>query len=90
MNKKELIEAIANQSELKKVEVLKVINAFVSISSEMLASNDYVRIDDFGCLSVSKRETRNFYNPITKENISVPGKKAVKFKMYKHLSDKLQ
>jgi len=89
MNKKELIEAIASQSGLRKVEVLKVINAFVSISSETLASDDYVRIDDFGCLRVSQRETRNFYNPVTKKVVSVPAKQAVRFKVYKQLLNKL-
>ncbi len=87
MTKAELINAVAEKSELTKKDAEKAINAVVESVTDALASGDKVQIVGFGTFEVRERSAKEAINPRTKEKIQVPAKKAPAFKAGKALKD---
>ena len=84
MNKAELVSAIAEKTELKKVEAEKAVKAFVEVVTEELKKGGKVQLVGFGTFEVSKRAAREGRNPQT---IKIPASNAAKFKAGKALKD---
>lgn len=82
MNKTQLIDKIAEKSGLTKADAKKALDAFIEATSDALKdSNDgKVALIGFGTFSVSERGERQGINPQTKQAITIPAKKIVKFK----------
>ena len=89
MNKPEFINAIAEKTELKKVEAEKVVNAFVEIMTEELVTGNEIKLTGFGTFSVKDRDARKGVNPKTGESIDIAASRAPKFKASKILKDAL-
>lgn len=89
MNKAELIDAIASESGLSKVDAKKALDGFISATSKALKANDRISLVGFGSFSVSERAARIGRNPRTKEEIKIAAKKVIKFKAGSDLSDSL-
>jgi len=87
MNKKQLIAAMAEIAEIKKVEAERALNAFIEAVTEALASGDKVRIVGFGTFYVTERAERKGRNPRTGEEMTIPARKVVKFRGSKGLLD---
>lgn len=87
MTKAELINAVAEKSELTKKDAEKALNAVVSSITDALADGDKVQIVGFGTFEVRERSAKEAINPRTKEKIKVPAKKAPAFKAGKALKD---
>ncbi len=87
MTKAELINAVAEKSELTKKDAEKAINAVVASITDALAGGDKVQIVGFGTFEVRERSAKEAINPRTKEKIKVPAKKAPAFKAGKALKD---
>jgi DNA-binding protein HU-beta len=90
MNKAELIDAIAKQASLSKVDARKFLNAFLSVTSTSLVGGNKVTLFGFGTFSVVERGARPGRNPITGASLQVPAKKVVKFKPGSDLSGKVK
>lgn len=82
MNKTLLIDKIAEKAGLTKADAKKALDAFIEATSDALKdSNDgKVALIGFGTFSVSERGERQGINPQTKQAITIPAKKIVKFK----------
>jgi len=80
MNKAELINAIAAEAGLSKVDAKKALDATVKAVSDALAAGDKVSLIGFGTFSVAERSARQGINPKTKEPIQIAAKKVAKFK----------
>lgn len=80
MNKNELVNAVAEKSQLSKVNAKKAVDAFVEVITEALKGGDKVALVGFGTFSVAERKERNGINPSTKEAIKIAAKKIAKFK----------
>jgi DNA-binding protein HU-beta len=80
MNKSELIDAVAKESKLTKVDSGKAIDAIVSSITKALKKGDRVALVGFGSFSVAKRAARNGRNPQTGKAIKIAAKKVAKFK----------
>ena len=89
MNKTELINAIAQESGLTKVDAKKALEATVKSVTDALAAGDRISLVGFGTFSVSKRAARNGRNPQTGAVIKIKAKKVAKFKAGKELSAKM-
>ena len=89
MNKTELINAIAAEAGLSKVDAKKALDAVVKSVSDALVSGDKVSLVGFGTFSVSKRAARNGRNPQTGAVIKIKAKRVAKFKAGKELSAKI-
>ncbi|NLN94905.1 MAG: HU family DNA-binding protein [Bacteroidales bacterium] len=80
MNKAELIDAIAAETGLTKVNSKKALEAFINATSQALAKGDRVALVGFGSFSVVKRAARKGRNPQTGKEINIKAKSVVKFK----------
>ena len=80
MNKAQLIDAIAGKSGLTKADSKKALDATIEAVTEALKGGDRVALVGFGSFSVSERSARTGRNPQTGKEITIPAKKAVKFK----------
>ena len=86
MNKKELIESIADAAEISKAAAEKALNGTLAAIAEALKKGDRVTLVGFGTFSVSKREARKGRNPQTGAEIKIPAKNIAKFKAGSKLS----
>jgi DNA-binding protein HU-beta len=80
MNKTELINAIAENSGLSKVDSKKAIEAFIKSVTNEIKAGEKVTLIGFGTFSVTLKAARKGINPRTKEVIDIPAKKTVRFK----------
>lgn len=87
MNKNDLINAIADSTELSKVKVGEVLDSFVNVVTKALKKGDEVRLIGFGTFAVSKRKATKGHNPRTGEEIKIPASKQPKFKAGKTLKE---
>ena len=79
MNKAELIDAIASETKLTKVDSKKALDAFMKVTSGALKKGQRVALVGFGSFSVVKRNARTGRNPQTGKEITIAAKKVVKF-----------
>ena len=87
MNKAELIEAMAEQTELTKKDVEKVLKSFVDVVSSELQKGGKVQLVGFGTFEVVERAAREGRNPSTGESMEIKASKRPKFKAGKSLKD---
>ena len=75
MNKAQLIEAIAKDAKLTKVEAHKALGAIITATTKALSKGDRVALVGFGSFSVAKRAARAGRNPQTANQSKLPPKK---------------
>ena len=80
MKKSEMIEAIATATGLSKADSEKAFNATFDLFKKELADGNKVSVAGFGTFKVSERAARDGINPLTKEPLHIPARKAVSFK----------
>lgn len=90
MNKTELVNAIAEQANLTKVEAKAALDATIAAITNALAAGDKVALIGFGTFGVAEKGARTGINPRTKETINIPARKVVKFKAGAELGDKVK
>lgn len=89
MNKSQLIEAVAQNSGLKKSQAEAAVKAFTDAVTEALKAGDKVQLVGFGTFEVKARGERTGRNPKTGETIKVPASKHPAFSASKALKDQL-
>lgn len=87
MNKTELINAVAEASELSKKDATKAVDAVFDTILEALKAEDKVQLIGFGNFEVRERLARKGRNPQTGEEIEIPASKVPAFKPGKALKD---
>lgn len=90
MNKTELIDKVAKESDLSKAAAEQVVNNVFSAIAEAMKSGDKVTLVGFGTFSTSERAAREGRNPQSGETINIPAKKVVKFKAGSKLTDSVK
>lgn len=85
MNKNELINAVAERTQLTKKDSEKAVTAVFDVIAEQLANDEKVVLVGFGTFEVRHRAARKGRNPSTKEEIMIPATKAPAFKAGKNL-----
>ena len=88
MNKKELINAVA-ESGLTKKDAEAAINSIFEAISDALAEGENVQLIGFGTFVVKDKAAREARNPRTGETVKIAASKAVGFKPGKALKDKV-
>jgi integration host factor subunit beta len=89
ITKKELIDRIADQTSTKRVVAKRVIQAFLDAIIEELSQGNRLEFRDFGVLEHKDRLQRVAQNPKTLEQVQVPAKRTVKFKMGRLMKKRL-
>jgi DNA-binding protein HU-beta len=87
MNKSELIDAIAEASELTKADSARALDGFLSAVTGALSGGDSVALVGFGTFSVKDRAERKGRNPQSGEEIIIKAAKIPSFKAVKSLKD---
>lgn len=87
MNKSELVEAIAKQADVTKVQAEAVLNATVASVTKALKKGDKVQLVGFGTFEVRKRAARTGRNPKTGATIKIAARKTPAFSAGKSLKD---
>ena len=87
MNKKELVDAIAEKTELSKKDAEKALKAFIDVVTDELKKGEKIQLVGFGTFEISERAARTGKNPLTGEQITIAASKAPKFKAGKQLKD---
>ncbi len=87
MNKSELIDAMANASELTKADAGRALDAFMSSVTGALKEGDSVALVGFGTFAVKDRAERKGRNPQTGAEITIKAAKIPSFKAGKGLKD---
>jgi Bacterial nucleoid DNA-binding protein len=80
MNKAELIDAIALNAGLTKVDAKKALDSFIDVTTKAMKENDKVSLVGFGSFAVATRSARKGHNPQTGKAINIPEKSVVRFK----------
>ncbi len=89
ITKKELIDRIAEQTQQRRVNVKKVIQAFLDEIVLELGRDNRLEFRDFGVFETKMRKARRAQNPKTLEPVAVPEKRTVKFKIGRLMKAKL-
>lgn len=89
MNKAEIIDKIAGQTQLSKTDVEKIMSCFFEAVKDTLKDKQNVRLVGFGTFSASQRKARTGRNPQTGEEIHIPPCHYPKFKPGKEFKDYL-
>jgi DNA-binding protein HU-beta len=89
MNKAELIDKIAKDAGITKVQANEALDSFMTAVVSTLKKGDRVTLVGFGTFSVSERAARNGRNPQTGAVIKIKARKVPKFKAGKEFSTKI-
>ena len=80
MTKKDIVMKIAEETELKQMDVKKVVQRTLDHIVEALTKGETVELRNFGIFKVKSRKARVGRNPKTGVTVPIPEKKVVSFK----------
>ena len=83
MTKKDLIARLAEKASVSKTAAATMLDEFQKAVIESVVTGDNVVLQGFGTFSVINRSARKAINPVTKQVIEIPARKAMKFKTAK-------
>ena len=89
ITKKELVTRIAQSTQAKRVLVKATVQNFLDEVISELAKGNRLEFRDFGVFETKIRAARTAQNPRTLEQVHVPAKRAVKFKMGRLMRQKV-
>lgn len=90
MNKKELVDVVAENTGVVKKDLKPVVELVFDKIVEAVLSGEKVSISGFGAFKLVERAERQGRNPKTGEKLVIPARKAVKFAPAKELKEKLK
>jgi DNA-binding protein HU-beta len=89
MNQSELIEKVAQATQLDQAAAGQAVKAVVNAILDALVAGDAVRVSGLGIFNVAARPAREGRNPQTGEAIQIAASKAVRFHAGKAVKDAL-
>ncbi|WP_110113821.1 HU family DNA-binding protein [Bacillus sp. CGMCC 1.16541] len=87
MNKTDLVNAVAEKSELTKSDATKAIDSLLDVISTTLGKGEKIQLIGFGTFEVRERAARTGRNPQTGEEMQIPASKVPAFKAGKELKE---
>jgi len=89
ITKKELIDRIAHRTQAKRSLVKATVQSFLNEIIAELAKGNRLEFRDFGVFEPREHAPRTAHNPKTLEQVRVPAKRVVKFKMGRLMKQKM-
>lgn len=89
MSKKDLIDAVAEATEMTKDKAGAVVDAVIAHIEKTMKDGQEVRLPGFGTFKVSKRAERKARNPQTGAEMTLPAARVPKFTAAKALKEAL-
>ncbi len=80
MTKKDIVIKIAEETELKQIDVKRIVQRTLDHIVEALAKGETVELRNFGIFKVKSRKSRVGRNPKTGVEVPIPEKRIVSFK----------
>jgi DNA-binding protein HU-beta len=90
MNKTELVDAIAKNTNLAKINVEDVLNNAFDAIKKSVKKGDDVTLVGFGTFTKSKRKARTGRNPQTGKEIKIPAMTVPRFRPGKEFKDSVR
>jgi DNA-binding protein HU-beta len=90
MNKTELINAVADKSDVSKADVGRTIDALFEVVGKALKKRDKVSLVGFGTFLVRERAARTGRNPKTGAPLKIKASKTPSFKAGKAFKDAIK
>ena len=87
MNKAELIDAVADSTDLSKADATRAVDAVLDTVTGALKKGEQVSLTGFGTFEVRERAARQGRNPQTGATIQIAASRAPAFKAGKALKD---
>ena len=87
MNKKDYVTVISTKTQMPRNEVEAIIDASHEIIVESLQKGEDIKLSGFGTFYSLKRSSRQGRNPKTGEQVKIPEKLVIKFKVGKTLKE---
>lgn len=87
MSKQDLIDAVAQHTDITKEKASAAVSAVISFIEAKLAKGEEVSIPPLGKFKITKRKARVGRNPTTGKEIQIPASNVPKFQPSKTLKD---
>lgn len=87
MNKEQLIEKLAGDAKVTKVQARAALESFIDAVRKTLKKGGKISLVGFGTFMRSNRKARTGRNPQTGKEIKIAAKKVARFKAGKGLAD---
>lgn len=89
MTKKEIIEIVAQRTNLNKNLTKAIVETVFEVFIEILAHESRIEVRNFGVFKVKRTPARIGRNPVTKESADVPARNIVQFKAGKYMRERV-
>ena len=89
MTKAEMIDRLAAETGVTKIDTRMMLNAFLKVIADELANGGSVKFSELGSFSIRIVSEHDHFNALTGETIHSPEQKRVKFKASKGLKDRI-
>ena len=90
MTKKDIILKVSDGTNLKQIDVKKVVQKTFDCIIEALARGEKIELRNFGVFKIKQRKSRTGRNPRTNQIIPVPPRKVVVFKPGLEMKQKIR
>lgn len=80
MNKAQLVEAIALDANISRVEARKAVDALIRTAVQTLREGDKLTLTGLGTFCVQQKSERVGRNPRTGAAVKIPARKVIKFR----------
>ncbi len=80
MNKAQLVEAMALDANISKIEARKAVDAMIRAAVQALREGDRLTLTGLGTFQVQQQAARTGRNPRTGAAVKIPPRKVVKFR----------
>ena len=80
MTKKDIILRVSDETNLKQIDVKKVVQKTFDYMVDALSRGEKIELRNFGVFKVKQRKSRTGRNPRTGQVVPVPPRKVVVFK----------
>lgn len=80
MNKAQLVEAIALDANISRVEARKAVDALIRTTVQTLREGDKLTLTGLGTFCVQQKSERVGRNPRTGAAVKIPARKVIKFR----------
>lgn len=89
MTKSQLLESLANSSELSKKQVAGLLESLTNLAYKEVKSNGEFTVPGLGKMVKKHRDARQGRNPATGATIQIPAKTVLKFRVAKQAKDSI-
>ena len=80
MNKAHLVEAVALDANISKIEARKAVDSIIRVTVQALREGERLTLTGLGSFSVQQKSERIVRNPRTGAAVKIPPRKVIKFR----------